>query len=172
MLAAESARSVFFAEHEKIRALLDRIEEMAHREGCTGAVAAAALLELIEGLQAFDERTHRPKGLVLASALQGRSTEADDYLRGLESKRERCDGFLSCVRSKLNAAARGDVTAAVGVESLLHEYRTLMLEHLQEEDTFLHSRAAAHLTRDDWAAVASSVSRAIAPLSKRRRKSR
>lgn len=162
MLAAASARSVLLAEHERIRGLLDRVAELARVAGCASAVTAAALLEAVEQLRDFDEGTHRPKGVALGSALCARSAEADDHWKRVTKMREHSDALLSLILSKLKAAAAGNVSAAADVESLLQEHRKVTLEHLQEEDTFLRSSAAAHLTRDDWAAIASSISSAVA----------
>jgi hypothetical protein len=38
-----------------------------------------------------------------------------------------------------------------------------MLDHLEQEDTLLHSQTAQLLTGEEWAAVASSISETIAP---------
>ena len=162
MLAAKSARAVLSAEHEKIRELLSQLDEAARAGGCASAIHAGALLRLVEQLQAFDEATHRPKGVMLMAALRGRSAEADDLLRRLATMRNHGDRLLSRARSKLRAAAKGDLGAAVGVDGLLAQHRTLTLAHLDAEDSLLHSQSTAHLTRDEWAAIASSISSAMA----------
>ncbi|MDM0116597.1 hemerythrin domain-containing protein [Variovorax sp. J22R133] len=166
MLAAESARAVLCAEHARIRELLAAVDKAASSGGCANAIQAGALLELVERLQHFDEATHRPKGVMLLSVLRGRSIEADGLLQRLVTMRERGDRLLSRVLPKLRAAAAGNVGAAVGVEGLLEEHRTLTIAHLNAEDSFLHWESTAHLTRDEWAAIASSISSAMALMKK------
>jgi len=163
MLAATSARSVLCAEHARIRELLSQVDEVVHAGGWTCGAQAQALVELVEGLQAYDEATHRPKGVMLLSTLRGRSPEADDFLQRLEPMRDRCDSLRSEVRAKLKAALAGNVAAAGGIEALLEEHRDLTLAQLETEDAFLHSQSAEVLTRDEWAAIASSISNAMTP---------
>lgn len=166
MLAAECAWAVLRAEHARIRELLNLVNDALNDGGwvCSGP-QAKALFALIERLQVFDHATHRPKGVVLVQTLRGRSVEADDLLIRLESTRDRCDDLLLQATAKLKAAASGAASGAAsvadGVGALLHEHRKLMLVHLDEEDSLLHSQTAAHLTRAEWAAVASSISVAM-----------
>ena len=162
MLAAECAWAVLRAEHARIRELLNLVNDALNDGGwvCSGP-QAKALFALIERLQVFDHATHRPKGVVLVQTLRGRSVEADDLLIRLESTRDRCDDLLLQATAKLKAAASGAASVADGVGALLHEHRKLMLVHLDEEDSLLHSQTAAHLTRAEWAAVASSISVAM-----------
>lgn len=166
MLAAECAWAVLRAEHARIRDSLAEIDRAIRADGWASGEQARALVELVERLQAFDEAAHRPKGVVLFSLLHGRSAETDDLLDRLATMRGRCDHLVSQVLSKLRAALSGVVGAAEGVDALLEEHRTLTLAHLDAEDTFLHSQSAAHLTRDEWAAVASSISDAMPPTKK------
>lgn len=162
MLAAECAWAVLRAEHARIREMLDLVNDALNAGGwaCSGP-QAEALSALIERVQAFDHTTHRPKGVVLVQTLRGRSVQADDLLMRLESTRDYCDDLLLQAKARLKAAASGAPSAADGVEALLHEHRRLMLVHLDEEDSLLHSQTAAHLTREEWAAVASSISEAL-----------
>ncbi len=114
-------------------------------------------------MQAFDNTTHRPKGVVLVQALRSRSVQADDLLIRLERTRDHCDELLTQAKNRLKAAALGEPTATADVEALLQERRGLMLTHLDEEDSLLHSQTAEHLTREVWAAVASSISVTMGP---------
>lgn len=161
MLAAECAWTILHAEHARLRELLALVDEAL--EAGTWAVGrpwSVPLTDLIERLQTFDEATHRPKGVVLLQILRGRSAESDELLQRLEQKRARCDSLLSQAKASLE---RADAGAAVEVATLLQEYRHLMLAHLDEEDTLLHSQTARLLTAEEWAAVASSISEAIGP---------
>ena len=163
MLAAECAWTVLNAEHARLHELAARIEE-ACRAGAwrQGGTSAAALADLIGRLQAFDEATHRPKGVVLLGLLHGRSPEADDLLDRLEQCCRRRDELLSQARAMLTNA-RGVATqgSADTIEALLQEHQRLMRAQLEEEDTLLHSHSAALLSREDWAAVLSSISSAV-----------
>ncbi|MDN8614924.1 hemerythrin domain-containing protein [Variovorax ginsengisoli] len=162
MLAAECAWAVLRAEHARIRELLNLVND-ALNDGAwvCSSPQAKALSALIARLQAFDHTTHRPKGVVLVQTLRGRSVEADDLLLRLESTRDCCDDLLLQAMARLRAASSGAASVAEGVGALLHEHRRLMLVHLDEEDSLLHSQTAAHLTREEWAAVASSISVAM-----------
>ncbi|VTU19385.1 hemerythrin domain-containing protein [Variovorax sp. RA8] len=164
MLAAECAWTVLRAEHARMRELLGLLARALKcddwkRDG----PAASSIVRLIERLQAFDEATHRPKGVVLVQILRGRSEEADDLLDRLERQRERCDALLSLAKAKVAQARAGNAVAAAAVEDLLEEHRRLMLDHLDQEDTLLHSQTAQLLTPEEWAAVASSISDVIGP---------
>lgn len=164
MLAAECAWTVLRAEHARMRELLGLLErELKCGDWKRSGPAASSIVRLIERLQAFDEATHRPKGVVLVQILRGRSEEADELLDRLERQRERCDALLSLAKAKVAQARAGNAVAAATVEDLLEEHRRLMLDHLDQEDTLLHSHTAQLLTREEWAAVASSISGVIGP---------
>jgi hemerythrin-like domain-containing protein len=162
MLASECAWAVLRAEHSRMRELLARVDAVLKAgEWKRAGPAASPIAGLIARLQAFDEATHRPKGTVLLQILRGRSAESDDLLRRLGEQRERCDALLAQVKSKLRQAESGDTAAAAAVEDWLEEHRRLMLDHLDQEDTLLHSQTAELLTGEEWAAVASSISENI-----------
>jgi hemerythrin-like domain-containing protein len=162
MLAAECAWAILRAEHTRIRELLALVDGTLNTGDWTRpGPLAASLLELVERLQAFDETTHRPKGVVLLEILRGRSAEADNLLNQLEQERARCDGLLSQSKAKLKLVGEGDMDAASAVEALLQEHRQLMRAHLDLEDTLLHSQMAMLLTGEEWAIVVSSMSDAM-----------
>jgi hemerythrin-like domain-containing protein len=164
MLAAECAWTVLRAEHARMRELLSLLErELKCGDWKRAKPEASSIVGLIERLQAFDEATHRPKGVVLVQILRGRSEEADELLDRLERQRERCDTLLSLTKAKVAQARAGNAVAAAAVEDLLEEHRRLVLDHLEQEDTLLHSHTAQLLTREEWAAVASSISKVIGP---------
>jgi hypothetical protein len=102
MLAAECAWAILRAEHARIRELLLLVED-ALKTGVAarGGPQAAPLIELIDRLQAFDEATHRPKGVVLVQILRGRAAESDELLQRLETQRARCDELLSRAKTML-----------------------------------------------------------------------
>ena len=104
-MAAECAWAILRAEHARMREFLAQVEDALKAGGWThGGPQAAALIGLIERLQAFDEATHRPKGIVLLQILRGRSAESDDLLRRLEQQRERCDALLAQTKALLKQA--------------------------------------------------------------------
>jgi len=162
MLAAECAWAILRAEHARMREFLAQVDDALKAGAWThGGSQAAALIDLIERLQAFDEATHRPKGIVLLQILRGRSAESDDLLRRLEQQRERCDALLAQTKALLKQVGSEGARSAAAVDDLLEEHRQLMLEHMEQEDTLLHSQTAQLLTGEEWAAVASSISEAI-----------
>jgi hemerythrin-like domain-containing protein len=162
MLAAECAWAILRAEHARMREFLAQVDDALKAGAWThGGPQAAALIGLIERLQAFDEATHRPKGIVLLQILRGRSAESDDLLRRLEQQRERCDALLAQTKALLKQAGSEGADSAAAVGDLLEEHRQLMLDHMRQEDTLLHSQTAQLLTGEEWAAVASSISEAI-----------
>jgi hemerythrin-like domain-containing protein len=162
MLASECAWAVLRAEHSRMRELLARVDAVLKAgEWKRAGPAASPIAGLIARLQAFDEATHRPKGTVLLQILRGRSPESDDLLDRLEQQRKRCDALLSQVKSRLKQAESGETASAAAVEDWLEEHRRLMLDHLDQEDTLLHSQTAELLTGEEWAAVASSISENI-----------
>ena len=164
MLAADCAWAVLRAEHARLRELIDVMDDAVKSGGwASGGPPAQALATLIERVQEFEHTTHRPKGVVLVRALRGRSVQADDLLMRLENTRDRCDDLLSQAKARLKAAASGSASTADGIEALLQEHRRLMLAHLDEEDSLLQTQSEEHLTREEWAAVASSISVAMGP---------
>ena len=166
MLASECAWAILRAEHARIRELLGLVAGALKTADWTHpGRQAAALVELIEHLQAFEETTHRPKGVVLLGILRGRSAEADKLLDQLELESERCDGLLSQAKAILKRAESGEMGAARAVEPLLQEHGQLMHAHLDLEDTLLHSQTALLLTGEEWAAVVSSISQVMGPRS-------
>lgn len=170
MLAAECAWAILRAEHTRIRELLALVDEaLRTRDWTRRGSRAAALAELIDRLQAFDEVTHRPKGVVLIGMLRGRSQEAEKLLDRLELECEHCDGLLSQAKAKLALAATGDAAAAASVDALLREHIELMHAHLDREDTLLHSQTALLLSGEEWATVVSSMSEAMGALRGRAR---
>jgi hemerythrin-like domain-containing protein len=162
MLAADCAWAILRAEHVRTRELLARLDT-AMRAGDEASIRqrAASAIEVIERLQAFEETTHRPKGVVMLNMLRGRSSEADELLGQLDSESECCNGLLSQAKTILKRAESGDASAAVEAEALLQRHRQFMSVHLDKEDTLLHSQAALLLTADEWAAVVSSISKEV-----------
>ena len=164
MLASECAWAILRAEHTRIRELLGLVARALKTADWTGpARQAATLVEHIERLEAFEKTTHHPKGVVLLKMLRGRSAEADKLLDQLELESERCDDLLSQSKALLKLAESGEMGAATAVEPLLQEHGRLMHHHLDQEDTLLNSQTALLLTREEWAAVVSSMSKVIGP---------
>ena len=162
MLAAECAWAILRAEHARTRELLARLDA-ATKTGdgaCIGQRATSAI-EVIERLQAFEETTHRPKGVVMLNMLRGRSSEADALLDQLDAESELCNDLLSRAEALLKLAEAGDVSAAAEAEALLQQHRQFMSVHLDKEDTLLHSQTALLLTAEEWAAVVSSISKEV-----------
>jgi hemerythrin-like domain-containing protein len=162
MLAAECAWAILRAEHTRTRELLARLDTaMKTGDGTRTGQRATSAIEVIERLQAFEETTHRPKGVVMLNMLRGRSSEADELLDQLDSESECCNGLLSQAKTTLKRAEAGDARAAAEAEALLQRHRQFMSVHLDKEDTLLHSQTALLLTAEEWAAVVSSISKEV-----------
>jgi len=86
MLAFESAWRVLNAEHARIRELAQALQRDA-RGGRwrTDPTALADLQRRLQDLQALDNDRHRPKGVALVAALQGKSAEVDALLARLQA---------------------------------------------------------------------------------------
>jgi hemerythrin-like domain-containing protein len=138
-------------------------------EACVRRQAASAI-RVIERLEAFEEATHRPKGVVMLNMLRGRSGEADELLDDLGADSERCSSLLSQAKAALKLAEAGDMGAAATAESLLLQHRKLMSVHLDKEDTLLHSHTALLLTAEEWATVVSSISKEVRAARERERR--
>jgi len=96
MLAAECAWTILRAEHARIRRLLASVDAALKADDWRRpGHALGRLRDAVQRLRAFDDKTHRPKGVALLAILRGRSAEADDLLEQLERQRERCDDLLS-----------------------------------------------------------------------------
>ena len=168
MLAAECAWAILRAEHVRTRELLARLERAMKAEGEAGVPQwARSAIEVIERLQAFEETTHRPKGVVMLNMLRGRSSEADGLLDQLDSESERCSSLLAQSRILLERAGSGDMAAAAEADTLLRQHRQLMSAHLDKEDTLLHSHTALLLSPEEWATVVSSISKEVGAARKR-----
>ncbi|MBT2336241.1 hemerythrin domain-containing protein [Variovorax paradoxus] len=162
MLAAECAWAILRAEHTRTRELLARLDTvMTTEDGACSRQRATSAIRVIERLQAFEETTHRPKGVVMLNMLRGRSGEADELLHQLGSESEHCSGLLSQAKALLKLAEAGDAKAALEAEALLQQHRQFMYVHLDREDTLLHSQTALLLTAEEWAAVVSSISKEV-----------
>jgi hemerythrin-like domain-containing protein len=168
MLAAECAWAILRAEHVRTRELLDRLRE-AMKAGGDASLRqrATSALEIIERLQAFEENTHRPKGVVMLNMLRARSPEADELLEQLDAESECCNGLISRAKLLLERARSGDADAAGQAGALLRQHRQLMATHLDKEDTLLHSQTALLLTAEEWATVVSSISKEVGAARKR-----
>ena len=168
MLAAECAWAILRAEHVRTRELLDCLREAMKAGGEAGVgQRATSAIEIIERLQAFEENTHRPKGVVMLSMLRGRSHEADELLEQLDAESECCNGLISQATLLLERARSGDTDAAGQAGALLRQHRQFMSTHLDKEDTLLHSQTALLLTAEEWATVVSSISKEVGAARKR-----
>lgn len=168
MLAAECAWAILRAEHVRTRELLGRLETaMKAGGGLSIQQQARSAIEAVERFQAFEETTHRPKGVVMLNMLRGRSSEADGLLDQLDSESECCNGLLAQAKTILRRAESGDTGAAAEADALLRQHRQLMSAHLDKEDTLLHSHTALLLSPEEWATVVSSISKEVGAARKR-----
>ena len=162
MLAAECAWAILRSEHARIRSLLALIEQAIERPGqIPSETLAASLLVLIERLEVFESTTHRPKGVVMVEIMRGRSPAAAQLLTRLEQESALCHQLLLRAKTLLRRFVAGTDLDWVAIHTVLGEHRALMLAHLDQEDTLLHSQTALLLTAQEWAAVASSISDAV-----------
>jgi hemerythrin-like domain-containing protein len=160
MLAAECAWTILRTEHARMRELLTLLDERSQ------AADWQKVGELIDRLEAFEKATHSPKGVVLLGLLRGRSAEADALLDQLSQDSSRCHDLLAQAKVALQGAD-ADAQAAKALHAILDEHRQLMLSHFEREDTLLHSHTAQLITREEWAAVVSSMSAAMGAAARR-----
>lgn len=171
MLSAESAWRVLRAEHARIRELLGALDDALRADDWQRPGRALdALRAGLRRVQAFDDVTHQPKGVVLLSTLRSRSPQSDALLDTLERDRGQCDELLAAALRHLEALAGGTGGAPDEVRSLLGRHRRLMLRHMELEETLLHSHAAQLLTPAEWSIVVSSMSAVVGAAAQRERR--
>jgi hemerythrin-like domain-containing protein len=162
MLAAESAWRILRAEHSLMRDVLGSIDEAVRSDAWKEpGQDLTSLRQLVEFFQTFDESTHRPKGLVLLALLRGRSPDTDRLLDRLQQESEQCDSLLAQALALIGAVEAGDPSAAQRCAAILAQHRKLMLQHLDDEDSALHSHTGVLLTPEEWSRVVSSISKMV-----------
>jgi len=164
VLASESAWRILMAEHARLREFLVAIDRATFSGGWQRPGAElAALRRLLEALRAFDDATHRPKGVALFEALKSRSS--DPATRGLldahEQQQVECTRLLDEAIALLDEIGKGRAGAAGECAERLSEHRALLRAHLAQEDTALRAAALKALTPEDWSAVVSSISTVV-----------
>lgn len=162
MLAAESAWRVLHAEHERLRTLLSQIDgALTTVDWSAAGPTLEALRQHVRSLQAFNDATHRPKGVMLLSLLRGRSAEIDELLAHLDADNACCDDLLSQALALLDAVERGDDDAGSRCAAVLREHHNRLLVHLELEDTTLRSRAERLLSPQEWSNIVSAISSVV-----------
>jgi hemerythrin-like domain-containing protein len=164
VLASESAWRILMAEHARLREFLVAIDRATASCGWQRpGDELAALKRLLESLRAFDDATHRPKGVALFEAL--RSRLKDPAARGMldvhEQQQVECSRLLDEAITLLDEIPRGRAAAAAQCAERLAQHRTLLRAHLAMEDTALRAAALEALTPEDWSAVVSSISSVV-----------
>ena len=162
MLAAGSAWRILEAEHSQLRQIMADIARVLD-DGTWKQPGPRldSLRALIRRFQDFEERTHRPKGVVLLGATRGRLAEADQLLDVLEHDGQRCEELLNQALDLLRAVEAGGAAEAGGVATLLRQHRELMTRQLDQEDTALRAYTSQLLTSEEWSRVVSSISREV-----------
>jgi hemerythrin-like domain-containing protein len=159
MLAARSAWRILEAEHTRLRQLLAAIERVLDEGAWKQPGPQLHLLsQLVQEFQAFETRTHQPKGVVLLGSMRGRLAEADELLDVLEHESRQCEQLLARALELIEAIEQGGDADRGEVASLLLQHRESMMRQLDREDTALRSYTAQLLTSEEWSAVASSIS--------------
>ena len=162
MLAAECAWRILRAEHAQLRQLLASIRDaMEGGRWSRPGQDLTSLRWLLQCLYEFDNASHRPKGFTLLDTMRGRCAEADALIASLELERQHADSLLLQVLRLLDAIEQGNATAAAECAAMLEQYQSLMLRHLDQEDTALYSHTAQLLTAEEWSRVISSISRVL-----------
>lgn len=162
MLAFESAWRVLNAEHAQIRELALGLQRDA-REGRwrTDPAALADLQRRLQQLQAMDNDKHRPKGVALVAALQGKSPETDALLVRLQADQAACDQWLNGAIDLASRLQAGDPQAAAALERTLDDHATLLLAHIDREETLLREESARWVAPEDWSRIVSAISTVV-----------
>ena len=164
MLASESAWRILMAEHARLREFLVAIDRAtASRAWCRPGEELSGLRQLLQALRAFDDATHRPKGVTLLGALHSRCPAPADraMLQAHEQQQAECSHLLDEAIALLEEVGGGREEAAQECLDRLSRHRALLRQHLVQEDTALRAMALKALTADDWSAVASSISKVV-----------
>lgn len=162
MLAFESAWRVLNAEHARIRELAQALQRDA-RGGRwrTDPTALADLQRRLQDLQALDNDRHRPKGVALVAALQGKSAEVDALLARLQADQALCDQWLAAAIGLAYRLRCGQQEAAAELARTLDDHGALLLAHIEREDTLLRDESAKCLAPEDWCRIVSSISTVV-----------
>lgn len=159
MLAAESAWRVLRTEHVRMRSTADAITRLLASPGWhVPGPQMQRLQEQIARLLAFSDTAHRPKGVVLLETLRRRAPALAPFLDELAADQATCDRLLAQAGQLLDAAASGEDGAAEQCRGILQRHRTLLLAHLDREDSILQLRTQETLSPEEWAKVVSSIS--------------
>lgn len=164
VLASESAWRILMAEHARLREFLVAIDRAtASRAWCRPGAELAGLKQLLQALRAFDDATHRPKGVTLLEVLRSRCPGPADraMLQAHEQQQAECSRLLEGAIALLEEVGGGREEAAQECLDRLWRHRALLRQHLVQEDTALRALALKVLTADDWSAVASSISKVV-----------
>jgi hemerythrin-like domain-containing protein len=152
------------AEHARLREFLLSIGRASASKGWRQpGPELAALKRLLEDLRAFDDSTHRPKGLTLFGTLRSRCPDpaCQELLDEHEKQQAECSRLLDDALALLGEIDCGRTDAADECVQRLSEHRAALRAHLVQEDTALRAVALEHLTPDDWSAVVSSISNVV-----------
>lgn len=164
MLAAKSAWTILRTEHLQLRQRLASIAEAARAvQRGDPAETVPRLRQLLGSFQAFDQESHRPKGITLMDAMRGRSPDADRLLSAFEQQRDHDDALLTQAIGMLELLADGDEGAAATCVAVLTRHRENVLRHLDQEDTLLCMQSERLLTEEEWSRVVSSISATLYP---------
>lgn len=158
MLAAEAALALFRIEHVRVRGLLATLERALTSSEREPLSHIPPLIALVDQLQAMDEVTRRPKARFVLERVRARSPDAERLVHELELERERLSRIVDESRAVLQQLMAEGTGLTREATAVLEAHRQLIREHLDREETLLHSRLAQLLSEDDWAELVSSLS--------------
>jgi hemerythrin-like domain-containing protein len=145
------------AEHRAVEVILGVLGAISEDLEKGGAVNAGDMEEIIEFLSVFVDQCHHGKEedfLFPALTVSGLA-RASDMARELCAEHEEAREIVGGLEGLFSAYKKGDEKAASGIKRAIEEYRELLVEHINKEDTLLFPMAEEKLgaIQDDELAV-------------------
>lgn len=146
------ALEIISAEHRGMWRLASAIDGL--RNGLQARRApdeAAAVVAMLEYLQAYTDRLHHPKeDQHLFRLLRRRSPEAEAQIARLEADHRNGPAHLESLLMQARALAGGSLTNEAAFFAALQSFVEHLREHIRFEETTVMPLARRTLTADDW----------------------
>lgn len=151
MLAARYTHVALLAEHSAIRQALNTLMATTERALRVGRVEEQErLADLLDFLQSFPEKAHRPKDERFVALLNARTDEAAALVHAIECSHGAARALLAELRLAARQAGRGDEEAIAALAAGVERYRNLLTEALRREEEELLPLAWKRLEAEDW----------------------
>jgi branched-chain amino acid transport system ATP-binding protein len=149
------ALDIISAEHRGMWRLASAIDglraELQTRGPTVARDEAAAVVAMLEYLQAYSDRLHHPKeDEYLFRLLRQRSPEAEAQIARLEADHRNGPVHLEPLLVQARALAGGSLTHEAAFFAALQSFVEHLREHIRLEETTVMPLARRTLTADDW----------------------